>query len=983
MKNLKRILIVSLVASQLMGLNVHAEKMSSESQDLVIQKLERIISNLEKQDSSYLPTQLRLADLYSERARSRFMLEIEAGCADCKGSQADRIKAIAIYESLIHELNINEKSQVLFQLAHLYQISGKTDKAQKLYEDVLKNASNNKIADSILVKSRASLGDIYYQKGQFKEALAQYNLALKSKNLENRAYVLFNKAWCHFNLDQTKTAIETLQDLASHPNMITRIQGNKEGYDEGFHTDITKDLATFYARGNITSKEINIIEQVAPKNQRKVVLSHFAQEADRLGQKRASKQIWDRYLQDSSLTKEEKLSAYVNKTQVNYDGGLIAQSTDDFAAAAEVFKRQSCKKDACEKTQVAMKNYVTELHRSKKLNPDQDLLKAYVIYTNTFPEDRDMQMRAAQVAMDSGNKAEAVKFYRHVVEGRTFTKSEKEEALTSQMGAAELSGNENLKQDAYVYFLKNSNNETKKFEVRYQLAYQKYQQKNLKDAASEFSDLALNKKGSEDLRIKSADLALDALAQMKDDRQIEEKATEFASAIPSKKSEYDALARKSMVNQSALVANNSKSSTGEMNVQLKKIWSTNLAKATAQEKIQFYTNAEVLAHKLNDEEGITKAQLALLSQPGLSESKKQDIYIARAAYHEKKLEFKQAYQWAKKISSKNVAENEFRLATLADLANLQAVAHYNKSLKAGLNNKRALVAKSRLIALSNKPMIELKKHINALKLDAKLLNDTLLTVYSKTSDKRAIEKLAQMKELRYQPIARYFANQKIYDDVVTLQKMFVSSKLKYSPVKALQKSTSQRIALLKQADSLMAKSVRSQDIAAQMASLDLISIQNERLARELLKVPEPKGLNKIQKAQYEKLLLAQLKPYADKSKLAFNQKQELWNSSPALTSLIKEYSEARPEIQKLMNRQMLILAKVSGDGSLKKDLLKALSEPRKSSKDLNMARISVSVNPEDIVALVKLKNLETEIGHPLMVALLETRLNELQKGKRL
>ena len=80
---------------------------------------------------------------------------------------------------------------------------------------------------------------------------------------------------------------------------------------------------------------------------------------------------------------------------------------------------------------------------------------------------------------------------------------------------------------------------------------------------------------------------------------------------------------------------------------------------------------------------------------------------------------------------------------------------------------------------------------------------------------------------------------------------------------------------------------------------------------------------------------------------------------------------------------MHILAKVSGDGSLKRDLIKALSTPRKSNKELNMARISVSVNPDDISSLVKLKNLETEIGHPLMVALLETRLNQLQKGKSL
>ena len=50
-----------------------ADKMSSSTQDLVIDKMERAISTLDKKDASFAPSQKRYADLLAERARTRFM----------------------------------------------------------------------------------------------------------------------------------------------------------------------------------------------------------------------------------------------------------------------------------------------------------------------------------------------------------------------------------------------------------------------------------------------------------------------------------------------------------------------------------------------------------------------------------------------------------------------------------------------------------------------------------------------------------------------------------------------------------------------------------------------------------------------------------------------------------------------------------------------------------------------------------------------
>ena len=117
--------------------------------------------------------------------------------------------------------------------------------------------------------------------------------------------------------------------------------------------------------------------------------------------------------------------------------------------------------------------------------------------------------------------------------------------------------------------------------------------------------------------------------------------------------------------------------------------------------------------------------------------------------------------------------------------------------------------------------------------------------------------------------------------------------------------------------------------------------------------------------------------------MADQKRQEIWNQSQALVNLINDYAQARPEIQKLMVLQLQLLSQVSGSGPLKSKLQSALSSSNISSKELLNARQSVSENPEDTARIENLKILETKIGHPLMPAYLEARLNRLEKGKRL
>lgn len=990
MKTLKifsylQVLLLALMALSL-TISARAEKMSTETQDLVIQKMERLLSILDKKDSSYRPSQQRLADLLAERARTRFMLEIEAGCEGCKGSTQDRKRATGLYEELLKTQELQKDGRIFFQLAHLYQMAGQTEKAVQLLETALEPQTQKSLSQNLLSRSRVALADLYFQKGLFDKAHKLYTLSLKDPQLSDRSLVVYNKAWCEFNLDQLPRAISTLAQLLSQPSQIVRNKEDGTYYDKSFHADILKDLATFYTRRPVSSADIHQFDQLIPKDNRKNQLLSFATELDRVGQKRPARDVLKLYLSEKNLTDEERIQAYVLQAQVTYDAGKPHESTAALNQAVELSKKNGCGDEIqCQKLQSSMKRYVTELHRAKKLEPDQTILKNYEIYLSLFPQDREMQVRAAQIAMTVGNWSLAIQFYRNISTGRGFSEQEKEEALLNEVAAAEKSENSLLKRESYIFFIKKTENEEQSFKVRYQLAYLDYQEKKWKEAATSFHSLASNKKGLAELRKKAADLAIDSYAQLKDHDSLEEKAYEYAALFPAFRKDFETLARKALMNQVALVSNNPESGQSTLSSFLKRIENMPLASASFQEKELAFSNAIILAQQTHNDEAYLKHQKSLLSLQGLSESKRQSIYSRLSAFYERQLDFKNAYIWARKINSSRVspAEKEFRLGTLADLAQMQASGHYEKSLKLGMKDSRQYIIRARLVQLSPYPVSELKKHSSQLLKKQQLWVDLCLLTYAKTSDPRALQLLGRSKSEKARSALRFLSSQTLLSKIDSLKIQISQSRLKSYSAQDLKSGTRARLKLLKRADQLLRESVQLKNLVAQMMLLEIMAEENLRLAEELKRSPTPQGLTPQQLAQYERLLIAQLSPFFKKSEVSRNQINAIWSRSSELVQLINEYSQSRPEIQKLMSHALKRLSQVSGSGPLKSNLLAELSNSPYSLKDLKEARNSVSENPQDRSEIEKLKKIETKIGHPLMPDYLEARLNHLEKEKSL
>jgi hypothetical protein len=983
MKTLNRFLLFVCILSSA-SLHAYADKMDLGTQDQVIARLERVLSQMDSKESEWTATNVRLANLLAERARLLFMAEVEANCNDCKGSSQDRKVAIHIYESILSRVQKEEKGTILFQLAHLHDMAGNEDKAAKLYQSIL-SAKPGTYSQEIVSRSHLGLADIYFAKNDNKKALSEYQTAFKDPKSEARGLTLYRIGWCQFNLGQLETSIHTLEHLLSSRDLLSRNSSAGLAYDSSFHADVARDLAAFYLRRQVKTADINKFKALLPQDHRKELMLYFATESDRLGQKKASYQIYEAYLNDTTLTKEERLSAFVHLTQTKYDMGDTTRANKDFAVAALNFKNTKCT-DAkqCAETQKEMRRYVTELHRAKKARPTMDVLKAYTIYTQTFPEDYEMGMLGAQLASDMKQQPTAMIMYRQV--GAADSGKYRESALLGEMEAAEHLADSKAsiaeRQAAYEHYLSVYPKGSKAFTVKYQLAQLYIERKDSAGAASAFRDLALDSSGSLDLRKKSADLALDSLVVLKRDQDIQNWSKDFAQALPKSAGEYRQIGRKAAMNQIVQTTNNEKSSSSDLQTALTNIQAVDLRGSTDKESITHFKDEAILAQKVGDKAILVSSLNSLLAIRSLTAEDREEILARKVGVYEEAFDFISAYRVANQMKFPKLkkADKELRLGTLADLANQNPRSHYKAALSAGLSGKQAAFVASRLVLLSGNPVREIRDE-QALKQNQRLMEQTLLLVFAKTHNQRGLEPVMKESPLKRTAAVHFIEKQPFFAEQAAFDAKISRSQLRAENNSRLQKSINERIRLLTDAKAQLTKATHLNDYTVQVMALSTMARENERMAKDLLSLPLPKGLKKTEEAQYIGLLKGKARPFVMSEQVSQQKLNEFWQNANALQSLLREQEESLPEIRPYITRELMILAKLAPNDSVRSLLERSIQTATVSATDLTNAREAVRQDPKDVERLVKLKNLESKFGHPLMATYLETRLAQLQKGK--
>jgi|GEM_PF-1188422 len=1004
MKNLN-ISILFILCLGLATRSAIAESMDPETQDGVILRLERVFEKMRPQDPSRLATILRLGDLHAERARRLYLSEVEANCEGCKGSFTDRERALGLYQQVVEKTKNEQRGLVLTQMAQLNQLKNNSTKAIQYLSRITENKEigQKPFSRELIAKAHEKLGDAFYRQGEFLKAYNHFQKALQDPQIADRAHIIYRGAWCQFNLGHLKTATQELEKLLNHKNILVRRGTEGDQYDPVLHGDIVADLAIYYAKQNVGPIEVQKYISYLPAEREKELMLHFVNENDRLAARPAALLMLEKYIQ-MPLSEVEKLNAEMKVARIYYGMGKNTEATEKFDRVSQSWQKKGCNDaNLCAELRIQMRNFVSEFHRSKKLEINQDVLKLYQSYTNIFIDDYRMNLTGAQIARELKNYNAALLMFHQAaiaahqvstgvgaeIEASSDRKSDGkaletlDNALNGEIEIAEKSNNFDLREKAYLFFLQLKPKDIKAYSVRYQLAHVYYERKEYQRAAEAFHQLAMESvyiPSDITIRKQAADLSLDALVLLKQDEVIENWATQYAGTIKESRLEYAKIARKASINIVAKIANDRNSKAEELRTALQKSRSTVLLGIRHDEHLKILKTQFLLAKKIPD---LTTAQIILndiLDLPKISRQEKEDALNKKVWLHEMRFEFKQAYSTLISIKpSKDLKEDdrELRLATLAELAEIDPKIHYERFLKFQPRGEKAVIIRGHLIEISKNPLEMFRKYQGFLIENPTIYGDLALLMYGKVSTSSQLGFELRTSILNKSNSGRVLIKLLTMEEIRNFSKRISASKFFRNSDRSIQRSIKERISLLKQADHLVQRSMSEGSL--QIMALSIIGRENMRLYNDLLTSPLPRGLRKFQKEQYKNLLQGQAEPFRLKGGIARDKVAEIWNHSKVFENLSKEMDLANQKLKPILIRQAQILSEVL-DSHYRDSLHDLMIAGGKgiSKSEIISVRENVRKDPFDRNEIEKLKNLETKRGNDIMVAYLDTRIKSIQ-----
>ncbi|MCB0357124.1 MAG: hypothetical protein KDD40_08960, partial [Bdellovibrionales bacterium] len=635
------------------GRNVFAiEAMDINSMTQVIEKLEKAIPIIN--DNSLKNEALigRIADLYAERSRKKFLLEIERNCKNCLQSREDRLAAIKYYQKLLkNSKNSKTKHLALFQVAHLMQLTGQDVRAEKLFKKVISKANNK---DSVIMaEAQAGLVEIYYARGNYRYSLFYANKALSSKYLNKPGLVTYRKAWSQLNLGYNVEARNTLIHLLKSPQLLTLQTSEGSQLDVSFQEDVARDLALFLARGNVTQKEVELLMELSPASKIYDNLFFLGQELSRVAAYKSALMVWDLLLESNKLNSIQQLEIKIRKSELQLTANKKRSALASYREAVKHWQQYGCADPVdCEALKIRLKNIVINWHKQDGKKVTKILLAIYQEYVSLFSIDSDMCLKAAQVAKSLKMFSEAKSLYR-LASLNAKDKDSKgpafEAALIGEIEAAEATNNMDSKQDAYEYYLKVNDKGEKAIEVQYQMAHLLNYRKKHQAAADLFYFISQQKgKKYRGLKIKAADLAIDSLVLAGNHKKIETLAPLLAQKYKNKKVEFLGHARKASLNIVKNTMETNNVNKDELTENLQRLKNIPLLGAKQKEKIQIAKAKIKISEKLNDLEQLSQAAKELYSIKNLTIADN-DLALSYLAWtSELKLDFKNAYKYTKK-----------------------------------------------------------------------------------------------------------------------------------------------------------------------------------------------------------------------------------------------------------------------------------------------------------------------------------------------
>ncbi len=971
------------------SLNLRAETLDLATTNDVVARLEKLLVQIEPQSESYLPMQLRLADLYADRARLFEIKDANAESDTLRKAKADRKLAISIYEKTLPNLKGEDQSRALGQTAHLYQLVDQKEKSRELYTLILKHP--RKYSKDLLVQAYLGLGEMALSQKNYSDATKNFKaaIALKPKN----SYVIGSRlAWTYYHNNKAELALATL----------TSVLGQIPASENTFREEVSKDFASFLAHTSVRTVQIEFLAKNSPENIRHENLVFLAGELDRLGKKTEALYVW-KFLGEQAKSSND-FEEHLRLAQIQYDLGHKAEAAKEVDLFVNTLKTKTCdpKKDNCDLLRLRLRKLLTDWAKSEEREPSLGLIKAYGSYLTVYA-DLDISYWAAQSSDNIKAYDLAAQFYRksadlaqaEISREATHHNSKIENifegACLGEIAVSEKLNNPAVKKAAYEHYIQANPKGSSILSVRYQRAYLDYDQKDFEQAAQKMHAIAMSESGRQSpkdllFKDKAADTSIEALIALHDQTRIATWAAEYSQSFSNRRSEFQTISRNAILTQESQKINEAKSQDDVKSglAHLEQIDLKNLGK---DDKLKVLMSKLAAAEKIKDLDSVRRIAGQILDIKSINSNQK-DLALSRLEWvAEMRFEFGTAFNLVQKLKMSNLSPSErsMKLAVLCELAGHNATSYYETYLQKSDDQASNDQVMAKLVRSSKNHQRTFDKFEMRLKHNPSLIAQLGLEIFAKKQDAKFAQHMLRIKGVAQTPAGATFSRFLFIQDLQTHPSLLARNRLETSTPLKLKSSLKLRMASIKQAQKLFDKTVKMSDWSLELMALNVILIQEKNLAQDIKNLPVPRNLKNNDRIQYKKLLADQAAPYEQKVNELDQEINKLWSQGD-LDHLYQEVRQTEDPVRSLLIKEIkfsIQYAPKTQKSTAEREIAKLEHEisKRPTLMAIRATQAEAQARPFDAGKLMQLKEIEKKANNLTFVAYLDHRLNEASETR--
>ncbi|NTX08192.1 MULTISPECIES: tetratricopeptide repeat protein [unclassified Myxococcus] len=247
--------------------------LADKKRDEAIEAFKRLIPKLQDGNQQKAEMLYRLSELYWEKSKYLYQLEmdrflaeekkfdaaqargekLEAPKQDHRESERYRTETMGIYEDILRGYpQYPQRDEVLFSMGYnLYEL-GRRDDAVARYEELIKDFPRSQFVPDAYIQ----LGNHYFESNKLIPAKANYEKARDSGVPKIYGYAVYKLSWCDYNTGDYDAGLKKLHEVVDY--------AAKQPELGDLRTEALNDLTVFYVQLDQPKQAISYFREKAP-----------------------------------------------------------------------------------------------------------------------------------------------------------------------------------------------------------------------------------------------------------------------------------------------------------------------------------------------------------------------------------------------------------------------------------------------------------------------------------------------------------------------------------------------------------------------------------------------------------------------------------------------------------------------------------------------------------------------------------------------